>query len=185
MKVYTNEPTQFGRKLLVLNEEVTFDNTGCAEVEKELGEKMVSYSTMFSEERIKLAEPAKKLSKVDEAEEGMKDLIISELQFKIEKLSKMDEARKSKYGLLEAENKSIRDEMEKVALDRDKLIEDQANIDNAHKKEVELLNNKFELSLLEVDELKNTCKELGLEEKDYAKKKTKQPLIDLILKAAE
>lgn len=184
MKVYTTEPTQFGTKILVLNEEVTFDKTGCAEVEDNLGQEMIDYSYMFNAERVKFVE-ANTPPKVNKVEEGLKDEEIERLSLKIEKLLKQDEARKTKHSLLEAENGDIRKDMQKVIYERDQLKEVQVNIDNAHEKENEVWKNKFELALLEIDELKNTCKEMGLEEKDYAKKKNKKLLIDLIIKATE
>lgn len=180
MKIYTSQISQFGRELKIVNEKVKFDSTGCAEVSDEIGKKIVSYSNWYSEQRPKL-ERIKPKEVV--LEEKMKEQESEILQQEIAKLKKMNDSRKEKSDTLTREIDDVRQVMGEVTKERDILKSRLAEVEEVHKKNIEELEYKFELALLEVDELKATCSKLGIPEADYSKKKSKKVIIDLILKA--
>jgi len=181
MKIYTSEIAQFGKELKILNEKVSFDKIGCAEVEDDFGKKMLEYSPWYSATK---HEPLKPVVKKTE-ENNLSDAIIENLKLEIEKLNKKDDAKTSRIKSLETENNEIRSDMGKVVLDRDelkKLMEDKEQI---WTKEKEQLDYKFELSLMDLEELKEMCSKLEIEEKEYKNKRSKKSIIEMIINAAQ
>ena len=62
MKIYTSEVSQFGRTLLMLNKEVTFDKVGCAEVENDFGKAITNYCPdWYSTDKKELKKDAPKI----------------------------------------------------------------------------------------------------------------------------
>lgn len=180
MKIYTSQIGQFGRELKVANEKVKFDGTGCAEVEEKVGKKILDYSDWYSTERPKL-ERIKPKEVV--FEEKIKEQEAEVLKQEIVKLTKMNDSRKEKNEVLTKEIEDVRKGMEDVSKERDILKSKIKEIEEVYQKKVEELEYKSELSMLELDELKETCKKLGLPEESYLKKKSKKVIIDLILKS--
>jgi len=200
MKIYTSEVSQFGRTLLILNKEVTFDKVGCAEVENDFGKAIVSYCPdWYSTDKKELKKEVKKLDE----DTLVKNFEIEELKGKIEQLKKMDESRVSSIKSKEAENDQIREEMGKVVELKAALEEDLTNKEVIWLKEKEQLEYKFELALLTEEELIDMCGKLGIDLNKYkesAKKAKKgeedqekelrltidkKGLIELIINAAE
>ena len=200
MKIYTSEISQFGKTLLVLNQEVTFDRVGCAEVEDSFGKEVIKYAPdWYSKDKKELK---KEVKAVDE-DSLIKDGLIEELQEKIAKLRKMDEGRVSAFNEKESENRQIREEMGKVVEQKTALELDLQNKEEIWNKEKEQLEYKFELALLTEEELIDMCGKLGIDLNKYkeapkkAKKgeedQIKEPrltidkkgLIELIINAAE
>ncbi len=190
MKIYTSEISQFGKTLLVLNQEVTFDRVGCAEVEESFGKEVIKYAPdWYSKDKKELK---KEVKAVDE-DSQMKDVLIEELQEKIAKLRKMDEGRVSAFNEKESEKRQIREEMGKVVVERDALKTELEGKEEVWKKEKEQLDYKYELAFLSTEELLDTCYKLEIDTKTCVKKgkKDEEPtidkkgLIELIIKAAE
>ena len=198
MKIYTSEISQFGKTLLVLNQEVTFDRVGCAEVEDSFGKEVIKYAPdWYSKDKKELK---KEVKAVDE-DSLIKDGLIEELQEKIAKLRKMDEGRVSAFNEKESENRQIREEMGKVVEQKTALELDLQNKEEIWNKEKEQLEYKFELALLTEEELIDMCGKLGIDLNKYkeAPKKAKKGeedqesqltidkkgLIELIINAAE
>lgn len=199
MKIYTSEVSQFGRTLLILNKEVTFDKVGCAEVENDLGKAIVSYCPdWYSTDKKELKKEVKKLDE----DTLMKNFEIEELKGKIEQLKKMDESRVSALKAKESENEQIREEMGKVVEEKTALELVLQNKEEIWNKEKEQLDYKFELALLEYEELVDMCGKLGIDlskykepvkkgKKDEDQEKEprltidKKGLIELIINAAE
>lgn len=178
MKIYTSEIAQHGRKLKIANEIVEFDNTGCAEVNEEVAEKITNYSEWYSKERPKMKIEPKKAT----FEDVVKEQHTEALQLEVKKLQKMNESRKEKADMLSKEINDVRSSMEDVTKERDTAKKRIEEIEEVHKKEVEDLQYKFELAMMEADELKATCEKMGMKEEEYIKKKSKKALIELILK---
>lgn len=177
MKIYTSQVEQFGRKLFVANELVEFDKTGCAEVTKEVGEKILAYSTKYSEARpvVEKIEPKKATLESVIAESDLENY-----KLEVEKLKKANQSRKEKAERLEKEIEDVKEEMTKVVSERDEAVKRVEEIKEVHKQKVEELEYRAELAMLEVDELKGICAKLEIPEVEYAKKKSKKVLIDLI-----
>lgn len=182
MKIYTSEVSQHGRELLILNEVVKFDKTGCAEVEDEFGEKLQKYSNWFATERAVLKAEKPKEYKIEDELKGQE---ITVLRSEIEKINKKYEARVEKTKLLEAEIAELKATMEVVVTERNNLLEIKENTGVVNTNETELLNYKFKLALLNLNELRATCKELGVAEEKYAKEKDKEQLIETIISVAK
>ena len=178
MKIYTSEIAQHGRKLKLANEIVEFDNTGCADVEEKTAEKVLAYSSWYSKERPKMTIAPKKASLEDVVKEQQSEA----LKLEVDKLQKMNESRKEKAEMLSKEIDDLRLSMEEVIKQRDAATVRIEEIKTVHKKEIEDLEYKFELAMMDIDELKGTCQKLGLKEEEYIKKKSKKALIELILK---
>jgi hypothetical protein len=177
MKIYTSEISQFGRTLLLLNEEITFDRIGCAEIEDDLAKKIIKYAPdWYSRDKKELKKEAKA---VDE-DSLLKDATIEDLQVQVAKLRKMDESRVSTIKANELENTQIREEMGKIVKERDDLKTDLGNKTEVWGKEKEQYDYKFELALLDIPELQEMCEKLSLDTKDCIKKSKKgeEPTID-------
>lgn len=200
MKIYTSEISQFGKTLLVLNQEVTFDRVGCAEVEDSFGKEVIKYAPdWYSKDKKELK---KEVKAVDE-DSLIKDGLIEELQEKIAKLRKMDEGRVSAFNEKESENRQIREEMGKVVVERDTLKTELESKEELWKKEKEQLDYKYELAFLSETELVDMCDKLSIDltpykeqpkkakkgEEDQVKELRltidKKGLIELIINAAE
>jgi FtsZ-binding cell division protein ZapB len=106
-------------------------------------------------------------------------------KLEVEKLKKMNDSRKEKAGNLQKEIDDLRSELGKVVNERDAVKEALKNKEEVVKKEIENLKYKYELALLGLNELRATCKELGVKEDFYKQEKDKENLIDLIIKSAE
>jgi chromosome segregation ATPase len=182
MKIYTSEVAQHGKTIQVLNEEVKFDNTGCAEVDDKFAKRLMDYSEWFTSSRPKLKEIAPKEFEVKDV---LNQQELEATKLEVEKLKKMNDSRKEKAGNLQKEIDDLRSELGKVVKERDAIKEDLDNKEEVVKKEIENLKYKYELALLGVNELRATCKELGIKEDFYKQEKDKEKLIDLIIKAAE
>lgn len=190
MKLYTSEITQFGKTLLILNKEVTFDRVGCAEVEEELGKLIIKYAPdWYSKDK---KEIKKEVKSVDE-DSLIKESVIEDLKEQIAKLRKMDESRVSSIKEKESENSQIREDMGKLVEEKKVLEADIANKEEFWKKEKEQFDYKFELALLTEEELVDMAGKLSVDTKECVKKgkKGEQPtidkkgLIELIINAAE
>ena len=182
MKIYTSEVSQHGRELLILNEVVQFDKTGSVEVEDEFGEKLLRYSPWFTTERATLKVEKPKEYKI---EDELKSQEILVLRAEIGKIEKKYEARAEKTKFLELEIEELKGTMAEVVTERDNLLIEKGNVKVVGEGEVELLNYKFELALLNINELRATCKELGVKEEKYVKEKDKKQLIETIISVAK
>lgn len=180
MKIYTSEIEQFGKELHILNQKVKFDGVGCAEVDDEFADQLESYSKWYS----KTKHAPKKVEQPKTVEDKFNEQQNEDLKMQIVKLQKQDEARQSKIKAMESENRDIRTDMGKVVEERDALKKEAEAKQQIWDKEKEDLEHRFELALLEMDDLKDMCKKLGLKEEDYAKKRSKKAIIELIIKAS-
>jgi len=181
MKIYTSEIEQFGKELKILNHKVKFDTVGCAEVDDEVGKKLVDYSPWYSETK----HAPKKVEVKKTVEDQFNEAENEQLKAQIEKMKKSDESRASKIKALEQENQDIRKDMGKVVEERDKLKNDADAKQQIWDKEKAALEHKFDLALLEVDELKDMCGKLGIPEEKYIKKRSKKQLIEMIVNEAQ
>jgi len=183
MKVYTSEVPQHGKTLNILNKKVTFDKTGCAEIEDEkFAKKLMNYSSWYSDKRPVLKEIK---PKEFEIEDQLKSQELEAAMLEIEKLKKMNESRKEKVDKVRLESDDLRKELGKVVKERDeakKALEDKEDTFNTIKEDLEY---KFKLALLGLNELRATCKELEIKEGLYKKEQDKEKLIELIIKSAE
>jgi len=166
------------------NEKIKFDNTGVADVKKDLGEKLIVYSKWFTEERIE-NKIIPKSKKVDIIDEQLKDQLIETLNEENSKLKMQIESRISKFKSLEEENSSIRGDMQKIIDEKKILVEEKERIFESHKDEIEDLKYRHKLSELSVSKLQEMCVGMGIEEKDYITEKQKKPLIEMIIKASK
>lgn len=182
MKIYTSQATQYGKSLKILNKKVTFDKGGRAEVEDDHGKAMIEYSEWFTSEKpVAKEKPTKK----DTQESSILESEIELLKGKIEKAKLQDESRVKKIKSLENENQSIRGDMGKVVEERDELKKVIENKEAIFTDEKDVLEMKYSMALKEVDELKEICGQLGVEEKEYIKKRSKESLIEIIIKASK
>lgn len=181
MKVYTSEISQYGKELLVANEIVKFDKIGCAEVSEEVADKLIAYSGWYTKEKMKPIEPIK----VKSVEQKVDDSWKEQYQLEIEKLKKQDEARVSKIKSLIQESEDIRKDMQTVVDERNDFKHKFESNSEIWEKEKEKFEYKYQLALLEVDELKDMCNKLGLKEESYKNKRKKEGIIDLIINASE
>ena len=181
MKIYTSEIEQFGKELKILHHKVKFDTVGCAEVDDKVGKQLIDYSPWYSETKHSL----KKVEVKKTIEDQFNAAENEQLKVQIDKMKKSDESRVSKIKALEQENQDIRTDMSKVVEERDKLKNDIDAKQQIWDKEKAALEHKFELALLEIDELKDMCGKLGIPEEKYIKKRNKKQLIEMIVNEAQ
>ena len=183
MKIYTSEITHFGRSLNILSQVVKFDSTGCTEVDDSFGKKMIDYSGWFTSERKINSENVKTPTLTVDSQ--LKDQEIEQLKEKIKTLESKKADILEKYKLLEIERQKSLDSISEVILERDKIKEDISNFEKVTKTEKELLEYKFELALLEKEELIDTCRKLEIPEEKFVNKRSKKTIIEIILKEAK
>ena len=85
MKIYTSEVPQFGRTILILNKEVTFDKIGCAEVEDSFGKDLINYSEWFTASKKEIVK-----ENIKPLVDDMSESIIEGYKLEIDKLNKKD-----------------------------------------------------------------------------------------------
>lgn len=181
MKIYTSSKSKFGKELKVLNEKVKFNKIGEAEVEDSFGKKLIKYnSDIYSDKPFKAEDRSVEPVKTD----NKNDAIIEELKDKIERFKKQDESRVSTINDLKKELSDFKEALAKVKEERDefeKLI--------VQKKEEEENNDEVEkfrkeLEEKEVEELKDTCAKMEIEESQWKRLQKKEKIIDVIIKYA-
>ena len=177
MKLYTNQTFQFSKELLLLNELVKFDRFGVAEVQEELGKKIVkNYPDWYSDKKFEYKEEPK-TSNFTEIEEKE----IAYLKEEIARYKRIEEDRLNTISRKDEEIADLRKTLGEVVKEKESLISKFDNKENAWVKEREIFETKVQLIEMTSNELQQTAISLGIEEKSF--KGLKKPeLVDLIVK---
>lgn len=181
MKIYTSQSPQFGRELLILNEKVTFDRFGCAEVNSELGAKLtMSYPEWYSSKKFEFKE------ELQIAENSVKELEdksgeINSLKEDIERLKRIDSQRKDEIISKNLEIKDLQKALSSESAEKLKLAEELKIVKENSEREKDILKTKLELVDMKSDELKQTAISLKIDEKVLSGLK-KPDIIEAIVK---
>lgn len=180
MKVYTSEKFQFGKELQIANEIVKFDQLGVAEVSKEIGEKVIAYSKWYSDEPFDFSENLKQAEEKNEKkveDEGR----VAELKMLIEDYKKLDEARVGEINRLKNELadfvKALGGEVEL----RKELELKLESFEKQAEKNTEVQEFKAKLGEQTLEELKETCAKLEIEEEKYIRLRKEEKIVEVIM----
>jgi len=180
MKLYVSEKSQFGKELSIANEIVKFNPFGVAEVSNEQGKKIIEYSNWYSDKPFDFSKNLKEAeSKLESKVEN--EGVIAELKLKLEDAKNLNESRVQQINQLKTELadfvKALGEEVEK----RKALEIELADLKAVNEKEKEVLNFKAELAKQSIDELKQTCASLDIEEEKYVKLRSADKIIEVIV----
>lgn len=180
MKIYTSSKSKFGKELKILNEKVKFNQIGEAEVDDKLGKAILEYSDVYSDEPIKVEEKVEEPEKKDNKNEGE----VAELKNKIEKFKKQDEARVVTIKELKNELNDFKEAFAKLAEENKALKESKQADEEKNERKDEVEKFRKELEEKEVEELKDTCAKMEIEESQWKRLQKKEKIIDVIIKYA-
>lgn len=181
MKIQTNNIHNFNRKVIMMNQEVSWGKNGIAEVEDSLGKKLAAnFEDIFKEGEV----PVKKNQEVVEDNENPTKEVqklkvkISDLEIKATHLQSENTSLKKQLDISKADAGSWKEEYEKLL----KV----SPIQNETKKEpdIEPKGGEYEAQLneMKVDELKAIAEEMGVMDNVEDKRKP-EAFIKAILEA--
>ena len=180
MKLYTSEKHQFGKELQIANEIIKFDKLGIAEVSEEVGEKVIKYSAWYSDNPFDFSKELKEAEANNEKKvenEGQ----ITEFKIKLEDCKKLDEARVGEINRLKNELADFVKALEKEVELRKSLEQKLENFEKQAEKNLEVQEFRLKLSEQTLEELKETCAKLEIEEEKYIRLRKEEKIVEVIM----
>lgn len=180
MKLYTNQTSQFAKELLLLNETVKFDRFGVAELEDEIGKKIVkTYPDWYSDKKFEYKEDTVKIEQSKESDDKDKEIVF--LKQEVARGKRIDEDRINTIKMKDEEIAELRKTLGEVVIEKEKIELDIQNKEDFWKKEKEVYETKIQLVDMTSNELQQTALSLNIDEKSL--KGLKKPeLVELIVK---
>jgi hypothetical protein len=180
MKLYTSEKHQFGKELQIANEIIKFDKLGIAEVSEEVGEKVISYSKWYSDKPFDFSKELKE-AEIKNENKVENEGVIAELKLQIQDYKKLNEERVSEINRLKTELADIVKTLGNEVELRKSFEEKLQNFEKQAEKNLEVQEFRLKLSEQTLEELKETCAKLEIEEEKYIRLRKEEKIVEVIM----
>jgi hypothetical protein len=184
MNIWTDDFRKFGKTVNIIDQKVTFDKNGCAEVDDKFGKDVLKiYSGIFFKEEPKVEEPSVAvINKIDDSEdkaaiENLKSEIVKYQDTLTRKRIELDTMSKEYEGF-----KILFDEQSKELNELKNRNVEVSEVSNSNIEEIQM---KYSLALKGLSGCKFTCKKMNLPEAEYKEDKDLEKLIEYIISKAK
>lgn len=183
MNIWTDDFRKFGKTVNIIDQKVTFDKNGCAEVDDKFGKNVLKiYSGIFFKEEPKVEEPSVAvINKIDDSEDKA---AIENLKSEIVKYQDTLTRKRTELDATIKEYEEFKILFDKQSQELNELKNRSVEVSEVSNSNIEEIQMKYSLALKGLSGCKFTCKKMNLPEAEYKEEKDLEKLIEyIILKA--
>jgi hypothetical protein len=183
MKVWTDDFRRFGKTLNIIDQKVTFDKKGCAEVDDTFGKNVLKvYKGVFFKEEPKFEEPS--VAETTDIDSSEDKITVDALKQEIEQYKNTLNRKYSELSIVTKEFEEFKILFDELQGKYNELSERKEEIETVTTGSTDLLQDKYSLALKGLGGCKAVCRQMNLPEADYKEQKDLEKLIDYIISKA-